>query len=457
MRLSILVALVLCGFVGRADESVSEREVWNEGVDFYLAGDMTNALKTLRPLMVSKAYAARAAEVVAKIEFERDNRDEAAYAAQIALRANPKDARAVRNFTRATDGLLRQREEKRVADLVAAAAGKDPAHELRRSRDESRELLKESSTYMTNAPARMIRLADRYEERAKKLADEWIVLGSVIEEAVTNAQQAATIRAQLEQSRKTTLDAAREFGDLDAECYSSMSGVEHDFTRFYKMIVMPPEAIDEDLIAQSNAMNKLETINEREWQNEALEYTRVFRAKFPQWARQYEEQASSNTNMPPFTAQAQGRIAALATELEKVQLSFLETPSDIRYDSAFALLKEIKDLLPKNDSKNPRSDPQSDPQAQPQTDPQSNDEKDEKSKDENKEDAPPEDKRDDSEQKSQEPQKDEKDVEKPQEESDLSSEDEDILKKALERNDEHEAAKRSRMRKMRRPPNERDW
>ena len=33
---------------------VTDGEVWNEGVDFYASGDVTNALRVLRPLMVSQ-------------------------------------------------------------------------------------------------------------------------------------------------------------------------------------------------------------------------------------------------------------------------------------------------------------------------------------------------------------------------------------------------------------------
>ena len=81
----------------------SDGEAWNEGVEYYRAGDVTNALRVLRPLMLSKTHGPRAAEVVAKLEHERGNLEEAASAAQIALRAAPDDAKANRNFTRATD------------------------------------------------------------------------------------------------------------------------------------------------------------------------------------------------------------------------------------------------------------------------------------------------------------------------------------------------------------------
>ena len=102
-----LAALLLAA----TEPAMTDGEVWNEGVSFYRDGDVTNALKTLRPLLLSKTHGARAAEVVAKLEYEKGNLEEAANAAQIALRAAPEDAKANRNFTRATDRLPAIREE----------------------------------------------------------------------------------------------------------------------------------------------------------------------------------------------------------------------------------------------------------------------------------------------------------------------------------------------------------
>ena len=80
--------------------AVTDGEVWNKGVDYYQAGDVTNALKVMRSLMISRSHGARAAEVVAKLEYERGDLEAAANAAQIALRAAPEDAKANRNFTK---------------------------------------------------------------------------------------------------------------------------------------------------------------------------------------------------------------------------------------------------------------------------------------------------------------------------------------------------------------------
>ena len=129
-----------------------------------------------------------------------------------------------------------------------------------------------------------------------------------------------------------------------------MSDVEHDFTRFLKMTAMPPAAIGEDVVAQSNAWMDVEAFNGRSWQQDALDFTRGFREKFPAWARAYEQQAQSDTNRPPFTAEDQAKISALATELEKLQMGCVEKPVPPDQERALGILRQIQELLPKDGS-----------------------------------------------------------------------------------------------------------
>ena len=298
--------LALAAFLLAATEpAMTDGEVWNEGVSFYRDGDVTNALKTLRPLLLSKTHGARAAEVIAKLEYEKGILEEAANAAQIALRAAPEDAKANRNFTRATDRLPAIREEEHLKSVLKAAEGKDPGAMLLAATKDCRALMAESGAYRTNRAEKAVALADALSKRAERLSDSWIPVRELIAQSVTNEEQAATISAQIDAARKKTKDAAKRLSDLDAEAYPLLSDVEHDFTRFVKLTIMPPAAMDEDLIAQSNAWLDVEQFNGRSWQQDALDYTRAFRAKFPAWARAYEQQAQSDTNMPPFTAEDQ--------------------------------------------------------------------------------------------------------------------------------------------------------
>ena len=54
-----------------AEESAPETdgEIWNRGVDLYRAGNHTNALAVLKPLILSKTHGVRASELVGAIEF----------------------------------------------------------------------------------------------------------------------------------------------------------------------------------------------------------------------------------------------------------------------------------------------------------------------------------------------------------------------------------------------------
>lgn len=445
MKALVLPAFVLLSlFCARADEPVSDTEVWNEGVSFYEAGDVTNALRVLRPLMLSKSYAARAAEVVAKLEYLQENREAAASAAQIALRANPKDGKANRNFTRTTDGLKEARRTKHIDAVLAASKGKEPGSILASATADARRLLLESGVYRTNAAPRAVELADAYQKRAECLADVWIPVREVIVQSVTNEEQSATILQQIADAEARTHQAAAELGDLADGAYGSVGSIEHDFTRFLKLTALPPLAMDEDLSAQSNAWQDVETVNGRAWQKDALDFTRTFRAKFPMWARAYEQEAQADTNKPPFRAEDQAKISALATELEKLQIECCEKNLPPSQKKAIDLICEIRELLPKDsNSSSGQPPPQQQNQEQQRNQDQNQEQNQEQPKQQNSEEAEPEE--------SQQP--DEANGSPKEEDADIEA----VMKKAQERNDEHEAEKKARMRKVPLPPNERDW
>ena len=445
----LIIAAVLCA----AEIPQTDGEAWNEGVDFYRAGDVTNALRVLRPLVLSKTHGARAAEVVAKLEYDRGDLEEAANAAQIALRSAPEDARANRNFTRAADGLPRLREAKRVEAVLKAAQGKDPGAMMQAATYDARTLMEQAGTFLTNDSVRAVALADSLSLRAEKLADVWLPVREAIAQAVTNEEQASTIVLQIEQAEAKTKRAAEQFGDMDEGAYTTMSDVEHDFTRFLKLTAMPPAAMAECEVAQSNAWQDVAAFNGRAWQQDALDYTRSFRAKFPAWARAYEQQAQSDTNRPPFTAEDQAKISALATELEKLQLECVDKALPPSQEKSLEIIREIRELLPKDknggqgrQNQKDNSQQQSN-QDQQQDKNQEQDDKQDQQSDQTQDQDPQhqeEEKESDGQESEQQEQKDDKEVEA-------------LLKKAQERNDEHEADKKARMRKAPLPPNERDW
>ena len=439
----------LAFLLAAVEPAMTDGEVWNEGVSFYRDGDVTNALKTLRPLILTKTHGARAAEVVAKLEYERGNLEEAANAAQIALRAAPDDAKANRNFTRATDRLPAIREEEHLKAVLKAAEGKDPGAMLLAATKDCRALMAESGAYRTNRAEKAVALADALSKRAERLSDSWIPVRELIAQSVTNEEQAATISAQIDAARKKTKEAAKKLGDLDPEAYPLLSDAEHDFTRFVKLTVMPPAAMDEDLAAQSNAWLDVEAFNGRSWQQDALDYTRAFRAKFPAWARAYEQQAQSDTNKPPFTAEDQAKVSALATELEKIQLGCVDKSLPPEQEKALEIINEIRELLPKdpNGGGQNQQQQQKNDQQQNQNQQNQNQQQDQPQQQQDEQQDQGDDKNDDN--------KDEPDEGDQQDAED--QEVEAVLKKAQERSDEHEAEKKARMRRAPLPPNERDW
>ena len=458
LRALSLAALCLFPQITFSEETpLTDGEVWNEGIEYFRNNDVTNALRVLRPLMLSKTHGARAAEVVAKLEYDRGNLEEAAGAAQIALRAAPEDEKANRNFTRATDGLPQIRETKRINAILQAAQGKDPGSMLLAATKDARQLMMEAGAYRTNAPARAVAMADALSKRAEKLADTWIPVREVIAQSVTNEEQAATIIQQIEQAQAKTKSAAKTLGDLGDGSYAALSDVEHDFTRFLKLTVMPPVAMDEDLVAQSNAWMDVEDFNGRKWQQDALDYTRAFRAKFPAWAQAYEQQSQSDTNKPPFTKEAQGKISALATELEKLQIECASKSLPPSQEKALGLIVQIKELLPKdNSSQQSQQSQSSQNQDQNKKDnQQQKQDRQQQQQDQQKQDEPDQKQDQDPNQQNQQDEKDGEDQQEEEQEEDQELE--ATLKKAQERNDEHEAEKKARMRKAPLPPNERDW
>ena len=215
---------------------------------------------------------------------------------------------------------------------------------------------------------------------------------------------------------------------------------------------MPPAAMDEDLVAQSNAWMDVEAFNGRSWQQDALDYTRAFRAKFPAWAQAYEQQAQSDTNKPPFTAEDQAKISALATELEKLQIECVDKLLPPSQERAVEIINEIRELLPKDNSGGGQSQQQQQKNDQQQNQQQQNQNQQQDQQNQQDQQQDENDSQDDQNDQHKDDQEGDEGEENPEDQ-----EVEAVLKKAQERSDEHEAEKKARMRKAPLPPNERDW
>ena len=262
------------------------------------------------------------------------------------------------------------------------------------------------------------------------------------------------IVGDIEAARDATKKAADQLADMEIGSDESVGVAENALTRFWKLTVMPPAAVDEGIQCQTNVVTGAEEIGGRPWQGEALDFTCAFRSKFPMWAQQYEQQAQSDTNKPPFTKEQQDEISALATEVEKLQIELNEgkveeKDREAKRLDALSKLERIRELLPKD--KNSQNQ-----QNQNQQNQQQNQDKQQQDKNGDKQDQQQNQDQQDQQQDQQEQKEDKKD-EKEQQRDATDEEVEAMMKKAEERNDEHEREKRARMKKMPLPPNERDW
>ncbi len=465
-------------YVPPAEGQLSDREIWNKGYDAWKAGDFTNALSTLRGLTLSRTHGARAAEVVGTILHANRQAElakvkdaagvnaegaaleplrraekaaaESAGVLQLALRAQPDDPRVNRNFTRAVTGVQELRDELHVQEVLANAKGRNPQELMTEVAREALALLKAQETVLTNAAAVAVRESESLARRAEKLADALIPLKRQVLETVTNEQQAATIVGDVEATRDHTLRAAEQLADLSADAAESLSQAETAFHRYWKGMLDPPAALTEDLRAQTNAYLDVAQENGRDWQQEALDMTRVFRAKFPAWAQQKAQEIQQkiqqgNTNAVPFTKEAQDEITQLAAAVEAKQVQMVKAVLPPEQLDILAKLERIRELLPKDDggganNQQPQNNPQQNPDKnkdQPPDDPQKNDQ--------------------DQQQDQQEQQQEQKEQKAQPEEPKDQKEIEELLRKAQERSDEHENEKKARMNKTPLAPNERDW
>jgi len=471
----------------------TDGEIWNRGVDLYREGNLTNALAVLKPLILSKTHGARASELVGAIEFvqgaKRDGDgvaeplralEGAAADFQTALRANPDDPRLNRNFTRAADRLPELREQAHVEKVMKELGQQDPSGLLGAGVRDARAMMKEFPVALTNEARLAVAKCEAMAKRAEKLSDTWIAVKAGVAQSVTNEQQAMTITAQVEEARTATEAAAKALADLDPAAQDALAKAETSLTRFWKMAVLPPAACDESILSQTNSLIAAETVNGRDWQHEALDFTRAFRAKFPMWAQAYEQQAQSDTNKPPFTKEAQDEISALATEVEKLQIELSgeelqlaqgkpekkgggkAADHAVKEFEALKKLHRIRELLPKDNNGGGGQSQQNQQNQDQNKDQQKNDQ--DQNQDQNK-DQNQQDQNQGQDQQNQDQDQSKEDEQKKEEEQQAAAEEEkkedqqveDMLRKAQERNDQHEADKKARMKKAPLPANERDW
>jgi len=434
-----------------ADLEESETYRYNAAYAYCKAKDLDKAAETLRPLLTSKRNGAKAGELLGMLLMEKakqkgaedpaakaESLEEAATGFQRALRETPKDERRNRNLTRAVSPLAEARETAHIAQVLKEHGQTAPDQLMGTMLAEQRAILEESHSVFTNDAPVLIGKAEALAKRQEKQADLWIPLKQHMLQAVTNQQQQAQAAQQIELARDSMKSAAAALQDLMPEAANDTAQAEPPVYAFWKAVAMPPAVVDEDIVCQSNAIRKLSAryLANRDTQPETLQLTRLFRARFPEWAKQYRQQAQADTNMPPFTAEDQAKIEEIAAHAEKLQAEIVEKkpPEQERHalqEQALKDLLEIRDLLPKQKSQSQQQQQQNQQQNQQQ---QKQQQQQQEQKQEQK----------------QEEQKQEQKQEPPQDVQ-------EVLRRALDREKEHENDKKEKMRKLPMSPSERDW
>jgi Ca-activated chloride channel family protein len=436
-----------------ADMEEAETYRYNAAYAYYRAKDLDKAAQTLRPLLTSKKNGARAGELLGKLLMETakakgaedpaakaEALEEAAAGFQRALRDTPKDERRNRNLTRSVSPLPEARETAHIANVMKENGQTSPDQLMGTMLTEQRALLEASYSAFTNEAPVLISTCEALAKRQDKQADLWIPLKQHMLQAVTNQQQQAQFAQQIELARDSMKGATVALQDLMPEAAGDTAQVEPLVYAFWKAVALPPAAVDEDILCQSNALQKINAryLEGRDTQAEALPLTRLFRERFPAWAKQYQQQAQADTNLPPFTAEDQAKIEKIAAHTEKLQSEILQTqPSENErrtlQQQALKNLFEIRDLLPKQKGQGQQQQQQNQQQQQQQQnqEQQKQDQKQEQKQEEKKQEEP---------QKQEAP----KDVQ-------------EMLRRALDREKEHENDKKEKMRKIPMSPSERDW
>lgn len=432
-----------------ADMEEAETYRYNAAYAYSMAKDKDTSVQTLRPLLTSKKNGARAGELLGKLLMETarekgaedpaakaESLEEAASGFQRALRDTPTDERRNRNLTRAVSPLPEARETAHIAKVMKENGQTSPDQLMGTMLTEQRAILEESYSVFTNDAPSLISKAEALAKRQEKQADLWIPLKQQMMQAVTNQQQQAQFAQQVELARDSMKGATEALQDLLPEAAGETAQVEPLVYAFWKAVAMPPAAIDEDILCQSNAIQKLNAryLEKRDTQAEARQLTQLFRERFPEWAKQYQQQAQSDTNMPPFTAEDQAKIDEIAAHTEKLQSEIIEKkPPEMErralQEQALKNLFEIRDLLPKQKG-----------QGQQQQNPQQQQQKQEPQQQKQEEQK-------------QEEQKKEEEPKQPEQPKDVQ----ELLRKALDREKEHEQDKKEKMRKIPMSPSERDW
>ena len=409
---------------------------------------------------------------------------EAGTAFQRALRLMPDDANSRRNLA-VTAALTGPTEEQAKISRLMAEHGKTPPGALADMMLlQQRKLISDIPSAFTNTTSALIDSLEALAAEQDRTADLMIPLkGKLLQSlneaqssgAISNApQQAAQVNGFAETIRDQLSGTATSLRDLDRAAYPAATKAEASLYTLWKLVADYGQLMREDLLRQTNTisltvpnlLNPTDTTRNavRDEQSEALDLTGRFQERFeksvpPEGITRPVQQASTNepsasdagtnttagTNATEIVLSKEDRqkIVTLTKQTVATQTDALDTidtnlsGSLTRQRKAYALLKEIEALLPKDKNQQQQQNQQK---------------QDQQKQDDKQQQQPP---------KSQEqPKEQPKKQQQPQEpkKGQMSPEDlKRLLDKAKQREKEHDQEVRERNVASPMSPTERDW
>jgi hypothetical protein len=410
---------------------------------------------------------------------------------QKALRDDAGRAPARANLAVVTQSLAQAREQARVADLMARY-GNQPAPALADQLLSAQRLaLVRLPEALTNATPARIGLFEGLARDQSQNADILMPLKSMLlaagQQQKMDPKQLAEFGQHVDAVEKTIRDAGIKLRDLDEAGATDLVRAEKGVYQIWKSVASHDLLLREDLLRQTNALvatrqpetaarpQDLQTLRENQAEGKSL--TDLFRDRF---AQAYPEDASNavpaavppsssepgDTNAPPdaqaMTPEKRAKILELARQASEAQQTALQrllagelVAALPEQETAYARLKEIQDLLPKDQNQQQQQQNQQDQQQQDQKD-QKQDQQKQDSKDQQQDQPQPEPQQDPPKPDEQKPEPQQAESE-PKPKQDMTQEQaREILLKALQREKEYAEEKR-RQDQIPMSPVDRDW
>ncbi len=468
------IALITIGFVVSAYGADREtRLIYNDAVDAYNSGDMTNAAALLLPISADREMAV-AAELLGAAEFKLaqspdlatnqaariERLSSAAAAFQKAMENGDVDERMERNLYRAISSLPQLREEKRLREAQDKHGKKPPQALLGEMLQGEREIIEGMKVAATNENAEAkIRAMEGYAEKQRALKDLWVAIRPAYTDpnVVTNEEMRASLSQQIDLAETMMDTISSSLEDIDIESAGArLTEAEHGVMGFWTMSAEPPALIAESIYNETNVViNPLMPRSAlRDDSEVSYAMTRLFEERFPAWAEQYiaqeaqRAQQEGSTNPPSFTEENVAKINEHLETLKWFQEDNLKLTNRLERvegaEEALSLLYKIQDLLPKNNGGGGAA-------GQPQANPQQGEQKQDSEQEQQEGEEQNQSESGEEEQKEEQQQEAEPTEDKPPEDV------EEALRKALQREREHEADKERQRRHYPMPANTRDW